>query len=222
MQAFYNLKIATKLLLSFLAVLTLTAVLGVFSVMQLTKVNQMSTDLAKNWMPSTQSLLEMKAYMARYRAQEAQHVLANVEAEKIDYEKSMAETWATWQKSKAQYEQLISEPEEKATYPEYSKLLNQYALEHEKIVGLSRQQRDEEAKALIRGESLRLNRELILLTDKLVKLNTDGGTKASEMGDEVYALAKVWVIGLLLGSIGVGLILALWIARMIARPRPKL
>ncbi|MFI5445996.1 methyl-accepting chemotaxis protein [Polaromonas sp. UC242_47] len=218
MQAFYNLKIATKLLLSFLAVLTLTAVLGVFSVMQLTKVNQMSTDLAKNWMPSTQSLLEMKAYMARYRAQEAQHVLANVEAEKIDYEKSMAETWATWQKSKAQYEQLISEPEEKATYPEYSKLLNQYALEHEKIVGLSRQQRDEEAKALIRGESLRLNRELILLTDKLVKLNTDGGTKASEMGDEVYALAKVWVIGLLLGSIGVGLILALWIARMIARP----
>lgn len=71
MQAFYNLKIATKLLVSFLAVLTLTACLGVFSVMQLTKVNQMSTDLAKKWMPSTQSLLEMKAYMARSLQEQA-------------------------------------------------------------------------------------------------------------------------------------------------------
>ncbi|WP_371438841.1 methyl-accepting chemotaxis protein [Polaromonas sp.] len=218
MQAFYNLKISTKLLVSFFAVLTLTAFLGIFSIFELSKVNRMSTDLATNWMPSTRALLEMKALMGRYRAQEAQHVLATSEAEMAGYEKSMADTWDVWQKNRAEYEKLISEPEEKAIYPEYSKVLALYAQEHDKITGLSRAQKTDDARAMIRGESLRLNRELIVLVDKLVKLNVDGGTRASETADAAYTQAKAWVVSLLLGSIVLGVALALWIARIISRP----
>src|SRR5437899_11899006 len=93
MKAFYNLRLATKLLASFIAVLALTVFVGVFSIMQLEKVNQMSTDITTNWMPATRALLEMKGLMSRYRAQELQHILSTQDAELTSYEKSMADTW---------------------------------------------------------------------------------------------------------------------------------
>lgn len=52
MKWIYNLKISTKLIHSFLVVLSLTTFLGVFSIIQLARVNQTSTDMEINWMPS--------------------------------------------------------------------------------------------------------------------------------------------------------------------------
>src|SRR5689334_21026553 len=98
MNAFYNLRIASKLLISFVVVLALTVFVGVFSVMQLSKVNQMSTDITTNWMPATRSLLEMKGLMARYRSMELQHILSSTEADMAGYEKSMTDAWASLQK----------------------------------------------------------------------------------------------------------------------------
>ncbi|MDH6591126.1 CHASE3 domain sensor protein [Variovorax sp. TBS-050B] len=138
MQAFYNLRIATKLLVSFVAVLALTAVLGIVSVVQLAKVNQMSTDIATNWMPSARSLLEMRGLIARYRSEEMQHLLSATPEDMARYEKSMAGLWSELDKTDSQYEKLMSEPEEKKTFPEYVKALGLYAQEHEKVVALSR------------------------------------------------------------------------------------
>ena len=101
MKAFYNLRIASKLLISFIAVLALTVLVGVFSVMQLSKVNQMSTDITTNWMPATRAVLDMKGLMSRYRAQELQHILSTTDSEMAGYEKSMADTWGELQKSRA-------------------------------------------------------------------------------------------------------------------------
>ncbi|WP_431110803.1 methyl-accepting chemotaxis protein [Variovorax paradoxus] len=218
MQAFYNLRIATKLLVSFVAVLALTAVLGVVSVLQLSKVNQMSTDIATNWMPSAQSLLEMRGLMARYRSEEMQHLLSTSPEDTAHYEKSMAAIWDALGKARGQYESLISEPEEKKIYSDYAKTLGLYAQEHEKVVALSRAQQKPEAVALIRADASRLNHQLTEMIDRLVALNVEGGKQASANGDAIYARARLWILALLLGSIGLGFVLALCIARIVARP----
>ncbi|MGO4396609.1 methyl-accepting chemotaxis protein, partial [Variovorax sp. M-6] len=218
MKAFYNLRIAAKLLISFIAVLALTVFVGVFSVVQLAQVNQMSTDITTNWMPATRAVLEMKGLMSRYRAQELQHILSNTDSEMAGYEKSMADTWIELQKSRSLYEKLISEPEEKQIFPEFTKALGQYAQEHDKVIALSRAQKNEEATAQIRGESLRVNRDLTQMLDKLGAVNETGAAKASDMAGAVYADARIWVIGILLCSVALGLVLALWIARIVAKP----
>jgi methyl-accepting chemotaxis protein len=217
-KTFYNLKIATKLLVSFIAVLVLTACLGAFSVLQLGKVHDVSTDLATNWMPATRSLLEMKNLVARYRAQELQHILSGSYDEMAVYEKSMDETWSALQKNRAEYETLISEPQEREIYPVYEKLLAQYAIEHNKIIAISHTQESEQATALIRGKSLQLNREMTAALDKLTEVNVTGANRAGLTADEVFAQARLWVLGMLLGSVALGLVLALWIARIVARP----
>ncbi|MCL6484495.1 MAG: MCP four helix bundle domain-containing protein, partial [Janthinobacterium lividum] len=50
MKWFFDLKIATKLILSFGAVLLLTAALGVSAIFSMARINTASTDLSANWM----------------------------------------------------------------------------------------------------------------------------------------------------------------------------
>src|SRR5450830_753152 len=75
MKWFFNLKISKKLLLSFACVLVLSAVVGIFSIMQLEKVNQASTEISTNWLPSIQTLAALKLDLARLRSNEAQMAL---------------------------------------------------------------------------------------------------------------------------------------------------
>ena len=218
MKTFANLRIGAKLLVSFISVLALTVVVGVISIVQLSKVNDMSTDITTNWMPATRTLLEVKGLMARYRSIELQHILSDTLTEMSEYEKSMSSTWAEVQKNLTAYEQLISEPEEREIYPLYKKALAQYAAEHERVVALSRAQKKDGATAVIRGESLKINRDLNEMIDKLAAVNLAGADKADKTADAVYASARVWVIGLLVGCVVVGLVLAVTIARIVARP----
>ena len=60
MQWFYDLKIATKLIVSFGAVLLLTLLMGMGGVIAMGRVNQASTDLAGNWMPSVRAVMELR------------------------------------------------------------------------------------------------------------------------------------------------------------------
>ncbi|MBB3179161.1 methyl-accepting chemotaxis protein [Variovorax sp. Sphag1AA] len=218
MKTFANLRISAKLLVSFIAVLALTVVVGVISIVQLSKVNAMSTEITTNWMPATRTLLEIKGLMARYRSIELQHILSDTLTEMSEYEKSMTTTWGDVQKNLVEYEKLVSEPEEREIFPLYKKALAQYAAEHEKVVALSRAQKKDGATAVIRGESLKINRDLNEMVDKLAAVNLAGAVKADNTAEAVYASARVWVIGLLIGSIVVGLLLAVTIARAVSKP----
>jgi methyl-accepting chemotaxis protein len=218
MKLFYDLKITSKLLVSFAAILVLTAFLGIFSIFQLSRVNQTATELETNWMPSVRSVLGMKAALARFRSAQLQHILSTSQADMERYEKNMPAYLAEFQKNDEDYAKLVSEPEEKNLYEEVNRLWKQYLAEYEKILALSRGGRNEEATAMIRGESLRLNNELIDRIDRLVKINEDGGASASEQGDALYASSRLWILGMLAACILLGAVLALWIARIIARP----
>ena len=218
MRAFLNLRLFNKLLLSFAMVLVLCLGLGVFSVVQLGRVNQTSTDLETNWMPSVQMLLEMKYDLARYRSQESQHILSSTEADMDKYEKKMADIQSALQQHRSAYEKLISEPEERSGYGEFSRLWDQYIAESMKVRKLSRDQKNEEAKQLLRGESSALFASASGIVEKLAKVNIEGGVHASELGDRLYASSRLWIIGILVACIAIGTAQAVWIARIISRP----
>ncbi|GAA4348239.1 methyl-accepting chemotaxis protein [Variovorax defluvii] len=218
MKAFYNLRLASKLLLSFAAVLVLTAFLGIFAVLQLSKVNQKSTEIAGDWMPSTRTLLEIKALVARYRSVEMQHILSAAPEEMARYDKVAVETWEALQKARGQYEKLISTPEERALYPKLAQAMVQYGQVHARLFALSGANKTDEALALLRGDSLSASSEMNATIDQLVKINVEGSDRASAEADASYAQGRTWIIAVLAGSILLGLGFAVWIAGVVARP----
>jgi methyl-accepting chemotaxis protein len=218
MKSFYNLKIATKLLISFAAVIALTVVLGMFSVSELAKVNQTSTDLSSKWMPSVRVLLQMKTNVVIFRLQELRHILAEDKAALADREKAMDVLSLSLKKGQQEYAKLAFTDAEQAGIAQFGKLWDDYLVEHEKIIALSRSQQDQAANDLIQGKSLIINKNLTDCLEKLTAINIEGGTNASQAGDDLYARARRTIFGTLAGCVVLAALLALAVARAIARP----
>ena len=219
MNWFYNLKIAKKLILAFVAVLILSAVLGAVSIVELVKVNAASTDISTNWLPSVRTLLELKVSTSRIRGAEFQRLLPSGGTDAAAKEKQIAGQVAEFTRLQKLYETQISEPEEREIYPKFKKSAEGFLSTNDKFYALTKGGENiEAATALLQGESQNYYRDMIDSLDKLVKINNDGSTKADANADVEYTKARTWIIGLLAASLLIGLSLAVFIARIISEP----
>jgi methyl-accepting chemotaxis protein len=193
-----NLQLSTKLMLSFMSVLLLGMLLGGFSIIQLARVNQTSTDMETHWMPSLRSTLAMSANAANLRVKGLQHILSDNEADWDKYEAEGAEVLATLEENRAEYAKLIASPDEQLVYDTFVANWGDYLDERKKVLALSRQHKDDEARALIRGTSQQKYNAANTALLKLGEMNIDGGRKASHEGDRIYAASRhlvMWCLG---------------------------
>ncbi|OWG18996.1 methyl-accepting chemotaxis protein [Delftia sp. K82] len=218
MMFFRNLKLAHKLLASFIALLLLTAGLGLFSVVQLDRVNRTATDLAHHWMPAERVIMEMRYQLQRYRSQTMQHVLATSMDEMAIYDKSMPALRSELLKNQQAFERYANTARERELMAGIKDDLGQYAQHTAKIVDLSHALRTDEASEVLRGDSVKTSRAINAKLDELLKINAQGIEDANQAGDDIFTAARWWVIALLAGAVLFGLGMALLIARSVARP----
>ena len=171
MKWFYDLQISKKLLISFILVLALTCALGAFAIVQLGKVNQASTDIATNWLPSVRTSLELKVLLVRIRSVQLQHVLSSTEADFVANEKLLDDMVPAMKKKLADYEKLIDTDIEKAVYPQLVKNFDAFLALQKKILDLSRQNKNEEAREVIMKEATPIYLAMFANADKLVAAN---------------------------------------------------
>jgi methyl-accepting chemotaxis protein len=219
MKWFYNLKIAKKLILAFLAVLILTGILGGFSITQLKKVNQASTDISTNWLPSVKTLLQMEVSLARIRGEQFQHLLDAAKPGDANAKvKQFSAQVNEYKRLLALYETQISEPAELKINPDLQKNSVAFAAANEKFFNLITAGQIEPATAVLRGESLDAYRLILSELDALTKINNDGSIASDNLASAEFTSARTWIIALLAGSLVIGLSLAVFIARIISNP----
>jgi len=219
MAWFRNLKVGAKLLCSFAVVLLLTIVLGVFSIVELAKVNETATDMQTNWLPSVQAVDGIALKMNHLRRIEFQLMLPNDAASVQKYETMMKETREALDKIAARYEKLISSPEEKKLYDEFRSVHEKYeVLVTGKIMPLVQDQKLSEALAYNRGEGKQYFDNAMEILNKLSELNAKGAADASHRGDKLYAASRITVIAILAVCIVLSIVLALAVSRMITVP----
>jgi methyl-accepting chemotaxis protein len=213
---FYDLKIATKLLVSFGLVLLLTLLMGVSAILSTARVNQASSDLADNWMPSVRMAMELRGDVSDLRRWELAHLLNDEAAGYADYDQRIAATLAAVKAHREAYQKLISSPEERALVATFDQSWTAYLAEHNKMIALSAAGNKDEARALSRGTSAKALGALTDTTTALVKLNIDGGDAASDTATATYNTARTTSIVLLVLNIGIGLALAVSVASAVA------
>ncbi|MBI1772661.1 MAG: MCP four helix bundle domain-containing protein [Burkholderiales bacterium] len=219
MKLFYDLRISAKLFVGFILLLLLTVFLGGFSVYQLSRVNSTALELGTNWMPSVNAAMGIKERISRLRTQEMQIVMsAGDEANLKKYEKRWHDYAAELKKYEEDYVRLISTVDEKKFFTDYSKLWERYVVEAKKLTADAYAGNMEEARTTLRGESSKLNADMLVLADKMVQVNTDGGIAEYHLGEQIYANSKILILSLIVVTIALGLLLAYWIARVVARP----
>ncbi len=218
MKWFYDLRISRKLIATFLVVVTMVAGLGIFSIRQLDQVNGASTEISTNWLPSIRTLGALQLTMSRVRSFELQHILAKDAKEYDEIERNMQTQLSNLKKFQAEYETQISEPEEKAIYPETRKKIAIFLTEHDKVIALSRQGKDEEARNQQRGESTKAYRATLQDLEKLAAVNNIGADTSNKLADSTYSQARLWIIVTVVTCIALAMLLAVWVSRLIARP----
>jgi methyl-accepting chemotaxis protein len=213
-----NLTVFKKLAVSALISIALTVTVGVFALDQIDKVNQTSTDMELNWMPSAVLTGAMNTNTSDFRVAELQHILSTDDAEMATYEKAMAQVETEFKKNQSSYVKLISSPQEQALYDAFLKNWSEYMSEHKRVLELSRANKNDDAKALIRGNSQKQFNEASDDLTKLIDLNVEGGKQASHDGDALFGRARLSILALLVTAIVVGLGIATLIANMVSAP----
>ena len=220
MKWFYDLRIATKLITSFLVVLALTAVMGVFAVIQLGQVNQTATDMRDNWLPSVRLASGMRFFVANYRIKELRYLLTEDATERTQYEQEAADARKEVDTRIVRYEKdgLISSPAEQALFDTFKSDWESYLASSKTLLNEAREGSKEQALAVLRGDSKRTFE--VISTDllKIIELNDAGATAANQRGNELYANARMSIMAAVIVALLVGIALALFISRIIANP----
>src|SRR5688500_15155824 len=105
--------IGRKLLAAFLGVALVTAALGLFSILQLDRVNSASTEIDQNWLPSTQVMGRIDNSIAAFRILELRHNLLTDEAQMAPIEREMLAAQTKVAEAIQAYEPLITSPRER-------------------------------------------------------------------------------------------------------------
>jgi len=219
MNWFYNLKIGKKLIISFFMMIALTVIMGIVAITNLKEVRKNALDMGTYWMPSIQYVSAMSKNISDYRRAELQHILSTSKEEMDKYEGVMAMELEILKKNQASYENgLITSDEERKLYEKFKEQWAEYLAENKKVIALSRENKNDEANALMRGNSKKQFDDASVTLLELVELNAKGGDKAVEQSGVIYESSRLWIIGLLTVCIALGIILSLFIAHIISKP----
>ena len=209
-----RLTIKAKLAGAFAAVLAIAMVLGVVGVMKMSAVNDQSTVITENWMPSIDAIHSLNTATSDLRAQQYAHITSTDPARMAEVEKDIAATLDLIKSERTKYEALISSDEERALYNQFAGKFDNYLRDGERMLTFSRvNQNEAAAQAMLASKPLYDDMSADLL--KLVNLNVDGGKAASVEGDKVFAEARTMFIALVVAGLVIGVVAALWISRTV-------
>ncbi|MFA9274789.1 MAG: methyl-accepting chemotaxis protein [Candidatus Aquirickettsiella gammari] len=221
MQAFYNLRISTKLILGFIAVLLLTCFVGIFSIIQLTSLNRATDEIGNDLMPSSVSGMAMKESVSRMRSQEAQLATAENAEEAKKYLDRTNEAVDAFRKNHAAFLKNADTAEDKKALDELLTAFNSYAQISTKIANLAKESKTQEAVSLLRTESSSNNKKMRGMLDKIVDAQIVAGHAAAKNSHDLFLSARMMIAVAMLISIAIGFFMAIWLSKIVCTPLRK-
>ena len=190
--------------------------MGLLAVRNMRAINANTVDIATNWLPSVRVLGELRAGVITYRNVIREHMLAETLEEKQASEKTLATVVEANTKIRASYEPMITSPEERALYKEWSDLWDKYKKGTQDVMALSRK-----AVGKIPTEAHDLNTKTVnkigLEADAILKkdidLNNAGADKAAQDAADNYASALMMLAAILGAAVIIGIGVSFYLVR---------
>ncbi|MBV7536551.1 MCP four helix bundle domain-containing protein [Duganella sp. sic0402] len=218
MKWFYDLNIAKKLILSFSVVLLLTLILGATTISSMGRLNVATQKLSEQSLPSMRYILALKAAVNTKRRYEMEQLLSDNAEHIARYDKLVERMLSKVDKLQGQYQDTISTPDERQLLEQFVRVRGDYSVERRKISELARQGHRDEAVALATGRSFELMNQQADVLDKIAQFTQDSGDTAARDAEQAYLSARNVVMGVLVVDIAAGVLLALWLARIVSLP----
>ncbi|HWZ40549.1 MAG TPA: methyl-accepting chemotaxis protein [Bradyrhizobium sp.] len=176
--------------------------MGLLAVYNMRAINANTVDIATNWLPSVRVLGELRAGVITYRNVIREHMLGETAEEKEAAEKILATVVESNTQIRRQYEPLVTSPEERALYSEWSKTWDEYRKGTQEVMALSRKDAGKLAHDAHELNTKTVNKIGIDSDNTLKKdidLNNAGADKAKDDAAANYSSALM-TLALILGA----------------------
>lgn len=214
-----NLKMKQKIMCIVIPTILLLCVIGVVSLIFMSRINKASTEISGNSLPSVIAAEEINTTSSDFRLAEFKHVLAPDSETMSQYEEDMVALGETLQSLINEYTTgLITNDTDRQLIENIEDRWEAYKVNHETVLALSRENQTEEATAELNGESKVIFDELSDYCLELVEINKKWADEASIAGDNMYALAFGIMVACIIVIVVIALIVSFTVIGSIVKP----
>lgn len=185
-----NLKVKAKMMCIIIPSAVMLIIVGIISLLFMNNINNASTTIAGNCMPSIIVAEELNTNSSDFRIAEYKHVLSQDEAAMAQEEKNLSEINSKMEELFNEYMPLITNNTDEKLIQEVKESWSSYIKIHDEMITLSSQNNTEAAKKILDGESAELFNSLSSTLLELVDFNKEQGDIASAEGDATYKTAS--------------------------------
>lgn len=214
-----KMKIAWRAGVSFGLIAIIMILMAVFSVQQMNLLNNASTEINKNWLPSVRQNSALLYLTQKLRVAEFTHVQQSREEDMRATEQQFVAIMQDIEKSEKQYQQLIdpNSEEEKRLFERYSQAKQHYLAQHDEFLVISKQNLTQQAFSKLMDMEPTA-KELEQALQAMIEFNNKGAANASDAGDMRYEFAMTAIGIVLLLSFAVMGVISVIFTRSIVRP----
>jgi methyl-accepting chemotaxis protein len=217
---FAQFSIRAKITAVLALLLAAIVVMGLLAVSNMRAINANTVDIATSWLPSVRALGDLRAGVSSYRNIVREHMLAETLQEKEAAEKRLASVIESNIKIRRRYEQMITSPQERALYSEWSDDWDKYNKGAQEVMALSRKaagQIPHEAHELNTTAVNKLSLEADNILNRDIDLNNTGADKAVKDAADSYASAFMMLAVIIGAAIIIGGAVGIYLVRDISR-----
>ncbi|WP_244850969.1 methyl-accepting chemotaxis protein [Caballeronia sp. SL2Y3] len=217
---FRNIRIAAKLGIGFGIALLSLCLIGGLALLQVSRVYRGTEDIAQNWLPSVQTLSDIRASANAVRRATLVMVLTTDAQERERQVQKHTDALQALNSAISKYQTMVSSSEEKQVFDDLKAALSVYLTADAKIVSMVRDGDGhfDEVRLLAGNESSLLLAPVMELIDKDVAINRKGANDAADAAASNYhstfVVTAILLVLALLGSVGA----AVLITRSIVAP----
>ncbi|MBB4277537.1 HAMP domain-containing methyl-accepting chemotaxis protein [Rhizobium mongolense] len=210
--------VRTSLIIINLAFACVFLTFALFSLGSVRKVNEDTTAIAKNWLPSVSVVRNIQVELEEMKFAYANHIMSISDEAIATAEKVIAAQKQELEEAIEAYRPLISSPREKELLEQIVRSASDYANAAEPMLAKSRKNDNDEAKAIFYKSMEPVVQDAEKQASELLEINVKGSDASYESSKLTYAtiLWSTWVLIALVLAIVAGAVA--YIAVQISRP----
>ncbi len=190
--------------------------MGLLAIRSMQMINAHTVEIASSWLPSVRVLGELRTDINLFRIALRAHVMAETLEAKAANDKRLAGILERIAKDRKAYEPMISSPEERSIYENWSRAWDKYITGVQEVIQLSRQSVGRiptEASEAISKKVAVIAAESDAFLEKSIVLNNTGADTATRQAAEGYNFAFWTVLGIIAAVMVCGFGVGLYLVR---------
>ncbi len=222
MKWFMDLKIKSKLLLSFIIVTIIAIVVGYVGISSINTISKADTELYEKATLPLVITQNLSNSFLNIRVYARDMIYAETMEGKTKFSAKIDDLFESMFKSVAEYEKTIISDEDKRIYEQMTDVLKQYQETLKQLQSLALSGKQEESLALLRGDGAKLGGNLSAIVENLIALNVKYAKTLADNNVTTADSTTTTMVTILILATIIAIGLGFFIAKMISKPINKL